>query len=218
MNAPSPIQALIENRCRDLALTAPDLIHRADYKNIAKGLRRLEALMTDDLVSSRGLIAKLPLALQLPPETITEAVEEARRQIREREEQVYRESFKPHGVIVTEREIPSQIFIAGLVRADRNLRIDFDLSKDRSTFVHQALNETRLRLHRFNGVIPFFGRAIGLVVNFAPERAVRCDLEGVAVEILKGAYRTGKGYVQIGRRRVQSTAFGSMSGSANGQP
>ena len=93
MNAPSPIQALIENRCRDLALTAPDLIHRADYKNIAKGLRRLEALMTDDLVSSRGLIAKLPLALQLPPETITEAVEGTRRQIREREEQVYREGF-----------------------------------------------------------------------------------------------------------------------------
>jgi len=84
--------------------------------------------------------------------------------------------------------------------APRYLRVDFDLSKPRPTFIHQILCELRLRLHRFKGVIPFFGRAIGVVVNFAPERAVRYDLEGNAVEILQRACRTGEAYVRIGGR------------------
>ena len=43
--------------------------------------------MNGDLNSTRGLIAKLPLALDLPPETIAQAVEETQRQIREQEQQ-----------------------------------------------------------------------------------------------------------------------------------
>jgi hypothetical protein len=50
-------------------------------------------------------------------------------------------------------------------------------------------------------VVPFFGKAVGGVVNFAPERSVRYDLEGQAVEILKGAYQQGEGYLQVGRER-----------------
>lgn len=200
----SSLQTLIESRCRDLALTAPDLIHRAGYRNTAKGLRRLEALRNCDLASSRGLIAKLPEALDLPPDSIADAVEETHREIHEREEQAWRAAFKPHAIIITEREIPTQIVIALLVGAPRHLRIDFDLSKDRSTFISQTLRELELRLQRFNGLIPFFGAAIGVIVNFAPERAVRYDIDGNAVEILKGAYRTDEAYVQIGRRRLSA--------------
>jgi hypothetical protein len=198
----SPIQALIENRRREQGLTRIDLVRRAGYANTAKGLRRLEALMNDDLDSSRGLIAKLPEALELPPEIIAEAIEETRREVHEREELAYRTAFKPHAIIVTERRIPEQITFALLTGVPRHLRIDFDLSKDRSTFVHQALSETRLRLQRFNGVIPFFGEAMGIVVNYSPERAVQYDLEGKSVQILKGAQRCGQGYLQIGRRRL----------------
>jgi hypothetical protein len=202
MNAPSPIQVLIESRCRDLGLTPVDLVRRGGYQNIAKGLRRLEVLTNGDLESSRGLIARLPEALELPPEVIAEAVRETRRQIHESEEQVYRESFKPHAIILTERRIPSQITFALLTGAPRHLRIDLDLSKPRSTFIHKALSETRLRLHRLGGMIPFFGKVLGLIVNYSPERAVRYDLEGNAVEVLKGAYREGESYLQIGRRKL----------------
>jgi hypothetical protein len=48
-SSPLPIRTLIEARSQDLALTRADLVRRAGYKNIDKGLRRLEALMTGDL-------------------------------------------------------------------------------------------------------------------------------------------------------------------------
>jgi len=87
MTSSSPIQELIGDRFRELGLAATDLIRRAGHQNIANGLRRVEALMNGDLNSTRGLIAKLPLALDLPPETIAQAVEETQRQIREQEQQ-----------------------------------------------------------------------------------------------------------------------------------
>src|SRR6266508_4456089 len=95
MNNPQTLAKLVEERRGQLGLTAPDLIRRAGYQNTAKGLRRLQALMKGNFESSRGLIARLPEALNLAPETITQAIEETRRQIREEEEGAYRASFKP---------------------------------------------------------------------------------------------------------------------------
>jgi hypothetical protein len=65
------------------------------YANIAKELRRLDALMNGDFDSTKGLIAKLPEALELPPEVIAEAIEQTRRQIHEREERAFRAALNP---------------------------------------------------------------------------------------------------------------------------
>ncbi len=43
--------------------------------------------------------------------------------------------------------------------------------------------------------LPAFGRPIGLVVNYSPDRAVRFDLDGNALEILQRAYRIGEAYL-----------------------
>jgi hypothetical protein len=213
----TPVSTLIADRCDELGLTRADLIRRAGYANMARGLRRLQALMNGDLDASKGLLAKLPKGLNLPPEMIAKAVEGSSRQIREAAENEYRASFKPHAIILTKRDIPQQITFALLTGAPRHLHIDFDLTRNRCTFIHQALSETRLRLHRFKGIIPFFGKAIGVVVNYAPERSVRYDLEGNAVELLKGAYRTGEAYLQIGARRAsQEQAARLFSMGSNG--
>jgi hypothetical protein len=45
---------------------------------------------------------------------------------------------------------------------------------------------------------------VGLVINYAPERAVRYDLEGKVVEILSGAYLLGEGHLHVGRKRWPS--------------
>jgi hypothetical protein len=43
--------------------------------------------------------------------------------------------------------------------------------------------------------LPAFGRPIGLVINYSPDRAVRFDLDGNALEILQRAYRIGEAYL-----------------------
>ena len=53
----------VPHRSRVLDLSRPDLMRRAGYKNIAKGLRRLDELLAGDLDKTRGLIRALPAAL-----------------------------------------------------------------------------------------------------------------------------------------------------------
>jgi hypothetical protein len=109
------IEVLVRRRCDDLGLTQPELIRRCGYQNVPKGLRRLEQLRSGDFKKGGGLIDKLPAALEVPVDVIKQAVEDSQRYIREAEEAAWRAAFRPHGIIVTERQIPQPIFVAALI-------------------------------------------------------------------------------------------------------
>jgi hypothetical protein len=98
--------------------------------------------------------------------------------------------FRPHAIIVTERSIPSPIFIAALIGVEKILRIEFDTSLPEETYVHQALAQIPEQTIAF-------GRPIGVTVNYAPDRAVRYDLKGDSIEILTEAIRCEKAYLTI---------------------
>lgn len=78
---PLAIATLIESRCRELGLSKLQLVRSAGYENESKGLRRLQALIAGNLVSTRGLITALPAALGLPPDDISRAVDQTREQV-----------------------------------------------------------------------------------------------------------------------------------------
>ena len=98
--------------------------------------------------------------------------------------------FRPHAIIVTERSIPSPIFVAALIGVEKIFRIDFDTSLPEETYVHQALAQLPEQTIGF-------GRPIGVTINYAPDRAVRYDLKGDPVEILTEAVRCEKAYLTI---------------------
>ena len=58
-----PIETLVRQRARELELRPTELIRRAGYTSVSKGLRRLEELSGGEFEPSRGLIGKLPHAL-----------------------------------------------------------------------------------------------------------------------------------------------------------
>jgi len=122
----SPIKTLIENRSRDLGLSRQDIVQRAGYRNLAKGCRRLDELLTGDVQAARGLIDRLPAALDVPAEAVHEAIAETARQQREAEDAHYRAAFKPRGFIITEHTIPTSITMAAFVGADQSLWVDFE--------------------------------------------------------------------------------------------
>ncbi len=98
--------------------------------------------------------------------------------------------FRPHAIIVTERSIPSPIFVAAIIGVERILRIDFDTSLPEDTYVQQALAQIPEQTIAF-------GRPIGVTINYAPDRAVRYDLKGEPVETLTEAVRCGKAYLTV---------------------
>src|SRR6266699_6393187 len=200
----SPIKTLIENRSRDLGLSRQDIVQRAGYRNIAKGCRRLDELLTGDVHVARGLIDRLPAALDVPAATVTEAIAETARQQREAEDAAYRAAFRPHAIILTEHRIPTQITFA-ITGVDQQLRVDFTSGSSRISYIQQALKAVRQR-----SPIRFFGRATGVIVNFSPDQAVRFDLQGNAVEVLTAAYLPGTLTFSLRGRSVSKEALAAV--------
>ena len=204
-----------------LELSKAQLVRLAGYKNEAKGIRRLDSLIAGDLETTRRLIQGLPAALNLPTDVISGVVEQTRQQIastkRRQAEQVemkWRDNFQPHAVILTERTRPEPIFVAAIVGSKRLLRIDFDLNGERENYINKALEAVQRRLAKWNGTIPAFGRATGLIVNYAPNFAVRFHLRGTAEEIFGEAYRIGQTHLSL---RGRSIPAGSLPQVVHGQ-
>jgi hypothetical protein len=109
-----PIEDLIIERCRELGLRRTELVVRCGYKNISKGLRRLDQVYAGDLERTVSLLRGLPKALDLSPHIVQEAIDETIRQITAEAEARYRASFEPHGYLLGTSDRPSQIFIFGL--------------------------------------------------------------------------------------------------------
>src|SRR6516165_8706310 len=86
ISEPLAIGSLIINRLRVLDLRRQHLLRRAGYKNIAKGLRRLDELLAGELDKTRDLIRALPAALDVPPEVVEHAIEETYHQMAKAEE------------------------------------------------------------------------------------------------------------------------------------
>src|SRR5271166_1120844 len=83
----------------------------------------------------------------------------------------------------------SPIFVAALIGVEKILRIDFDTSLPEETYVHQALEQIPEQTIAF-------GRPIGVTINYAPDRAVRYDLEGNPIETLS-AIRCGRAFFTV---------------------
>ena len=82
----------------------------------------------------------LPAALEVPVDVVKKAVDETKRYLHESEEAAWRAAFRPHAVILSERERPQPIFVAAFIGVDVLLRIDFDLTAGPATFLKQALD------------------------------------------------------------------------------
>src|SRR6266700_2758387 len=206
----SPIKTLIENRSRDLGLSRQAIVQRAGYRNIAKGCRRLDELLTGDVHAARGLIDRLPPALDVPAEAVHQAIAETARQQREAEDAAYRAAFKPRGFIITEHTVPTSITMAAFVGADQSLWVDFDPGTTSISFLKQALRAAKQR-----SPIRFYGNAVGVVVNYSPDEALRFDLNGDAVEILPAAYRGETLSFLLGGKPVSSKTFAAIFSGRN---
>jgi hypothetical protein len=197
-----PIEDLISSRSQELDIGPVELVRRCGYKNLAKGLRRLEELRGGEFESTRGLISGLPQALDVPAEVVQKAVEDTTRQLHEAQEAAWRAAFKPHAIILTDRKIPQPIFVAAMIGVDELLRIDFPPLAGPETYRDLAVEGICSKLARWNrdfnlrkGLgsyqLPAFGRPVGFVVNYSPDHAVSFDLDGHALETLSTAHRLG---------------------------
>src|SRR5215203_5231463 len=204
------------------------------FQNPLKAAGRVDALMDGHITSerSRRALARLPAALEVHPEVVERAVtatdelfaefrrqaEEERRLAEEKEEAEWRARFQPHAVIHTERAMPTSITMCGFSGGiERWLVIRFDTREPPVSYIRQALAALPQKLnHAADGrkYVTFFGRALGFIVNYSPDEAVRCDLDGRPVEVLPKAYRPGEVTLSLGGKAVSPTVMSRILGTA----
>lgn len=197
------ISSLISTRSQELRLTAVEIVCRCGFRNISRGLRRLEQLRKGDFESSKALIKALPNALQVTPVTVEEAIIASERQLHAEQEAAWRLAFIPHAIILCERERPQPLFVASFIGVDRLLRIDFAPGSTPVTFAGQALEGVRAKLKEWKSEgLPAFGRPIGVVVNYSPDTAVSFDLSGHPLRAFNRARRIGDADISIAGRAI----------------
>ena len=160
-----PLPKLIEGRTRQLGLRRSELVARCGYKNITKGLRRLDEVNTGNLERAAGLLKGLPVGLELAPEVVQRAVDETIWQIAAEEDARWRASFEPAAYLLGTSNRPSQIWAFGISGgADRWLKIPLDLTLGPESFAYQALSVVRRTPQ-----VQFFGPTTGFIVNYTPD-------------------------------------------------
>ncbi len=91
--------------------------------------------------------------------------------------------------------------------------MEFEPDSSRITYVAQVLMAARQR-----SPIRFYGNAVGVVVNYGPDTAVRVDLDGTPQEILTAACRPGQLTFAIRGRPVSPGALAAILGDLNSIP
>jgi hypothetical protein len=206
------IAALIRSRMTELGLSRGEFAKRLGYKNLAKGIRRIAVLCDGDVEGTKHFLDVLPQALETSAETVKLALDQtvrelelAEKQEAEARDKIWRENFRPHAIILTERTVPSPIFVAALIGVEKLLRIDLDLAQGPVSFVKQVL-------FRLPEGVPAFGKTAGFVINYSPDQAVRFDPKGQSIAILDKAVRPGTATLHLGGRPIPAEALGVLFG------
>ena len=118
--------AIATSRMTELGLSRGEFAKRLGYKNLAKGIRRIDALCEGDIEGMKQFLDALPQALQTSAETVKLALDQtvrelelAEKQEAEARDKIWRGNFRPHAIILTERTVPSPIFVAAIIGVDK---------------------------------------------------------------------------------------------------
>jgi len=196
------IQEFVLQKMNEKGITRTDLIKRAGYSNITKGIRRLDSFLAGDEYP-QFLIENLHTAIVEPKELIIEKLRITDLQIKEQDEQerlkredFERRSFVPYLFCHTENKIPSQIFVCAILGADRlrfqKLPYNFNsLSPEEQT---SARNQViKYILAKYNGMIPTFGKITcftqRLYYDDTPESREVYGLNGEKIEEPDGSLK-----------------------------
>ena len=212
-----PIEMFISTRIKELKLKKTDIVRRAGYSNIAKGLRRLEEF-TKTGMSVPLISASIHEILQVPKSAIVEKIQETQRIMEAEEEARFRAAYFPHLYVNTEHKIPTQICICGItgmhLRKQEPLPGDF---ASRTVEEQDALIQKAIRrsLERREGTIPFFGKILGFVLSTSYDEPQECrrvfDLEGREIPDASHKERyIGCGMVRVSINRGKTDITGIL--------
>ncbi len=155
---------LITDQLNHQALTKPALVKRMGYVNVDKGLRRLNAILQNDLSQiDPGFRDRLAQALGLNVADIQVFEANTRSKLNF--------GFVPYAYLSTENYVPRPIFACawGKFHEQKYIRFPVKLSPD---------DYLRFVMKRLPVAIPTFGRVIGFHIHYGFDKARGFSIAG----------------------------------------
>jgi hypothetical protein len=152
-----PIGLLITTRRREFGITTAEIARRVGYRNIGKGVRRINELCQGDFRAAQFIVAGLPRALKLPEDDVRRAIQatedelDARERARlEAEERIYRRRFAP-----TEAAARAAPYChAKLANVELTAAVQVEQPIDFSMLDAEERQQLRAMLERRRGPVP----------------------------------------------------------------
>ena len=154
---------------------------------------------------AENLRVELARGLDVDAEVINDSIELTRAEQIAADDKAYRQSFKPHAVILTEHKIPTQITFYAMTGGSRHRIIPFKEGSNPETYAAQAREG-------LPNVVRFLGRPIGYVVNYTPDFALKFNKEGRLIGRLDRTFRVGQSGVVIGGKEVGEGVWSTLLG------
>lgn len=145
--------------------------------------------------------------LEVDVMVVDEAIEGTHAEVIAAEDRAYRETFKPHAVMLTKRTRPSSITTYAVSGGALHRMFFFEEGSKPETYLAQA----RAGLP---DMVPFFGPLIGYVINYTPDYAEEFNKEGRLVEKRDRAYRVGESGLIIGGKYIGESTWTALLGRA----
>lgn len=199
------LNQLINQRMIDLDITCSELVQNMGYSNMGKGCRRIDQLRAGDVGMAKNLRLMLAQGLAVNVEIIDQVIAFTLKEQVAAEDAAYRKVFQPHAIILTDRIVPSPVFVYATVGGSNLLIINFQEDSSPQTYAEQA----REALPQS---VPTLGNTTGYVVNYTPDHAVQFDKEGKPVAEFDRAHRVGQVSIIIGRKKINEETWRALLG------
>ena len=185
-----PISSLLSSQLRILGMSTAQAARRLGYETtVAKGVRRLSALIAGDLKHINTLREPLTNGLAIDQAVLDKSIEDTRHVLWARDDRDYRINFALHVVWKTALSTPSPITVAAISGARSHL-LWYPSGID-PAHVSEAVREI------MPDGVPCYGKVTGYYVNYSPDCAVHFNPHGEPLEVLSHAVRPGATRVRM---------------------
>ena len=212
-----PITQFIAKQLSERSWSKSQLISAMGYKNISRGLQRLDTCLQQGNCTNADMLARLFRALAPPREEFDAAIAETRRQLAEeervrleREEEVNRAHFRPYVYVRTSQNRPPFITAAAVIGPQlKYLQLDEELVVlPRTLLLARVAQIVRQHYHLNFGKCLLFGDITGYALRITYGETVEFTSEGILVGIQAGwTEDEGHSMMQIGNSAIREGLF-----------
>jgi len=211
----NPIHALIYSIMKEKGVTRFSLVKQLGYRNITKGLRRVDSLMPYG-IGQKELLMRIAEVLGIDQEQIDKALDETKKLLRKERDASERKSFKPYIYIQYSSQRPRSITIVALVGVDqfKFIPVPWEITAlPLQQQIEAVSNQVKQHYREKGGRGTMFGEITGYIYRYRFDAGMSFSVNGELLNAnlkRQGGEWCPQATLTIGGKRVTGNLFENL--------